>query len=43
MSIASVAEAIDGLNLYLADAQHEFGDARRAVNYLQNQLDMRKP
>jgi hypothetical protein len=43
MSIASVAEAIDGLNLYLADAQHEFGDARRAVNYLQNNLDMRKP
>jgi len=36
-------DADKGIKVHLADAQHEFGDARRAVNYLQNQLDMRKP
>jgi len=36
-------DADKGIKVHLQDAQHEFGDARRAVNYLQNQLDMRKP
>lgn len=36
-------DADKGIKVHLADTHHQIGDARRAVNYLQNQLDMRKP
>jgi hypothetical protein len=36
-------DADKGIKVHLAYAQHEFGDSRLALNYLQNNLDMRKP